>query len=238
MAQWDKYVLTILLSVVCTHLTAKTYILCVGIQNYPGTENDLFLCAKDARTMQWLFGKNGDAESLLLTNKQATSKNILASFSSLAAKCGPSDALAIFYCGHGTPGALYTYDCELDYRLLWNIFKKSQACHKFAFINACFSGTMRKEYNSDNLNNQDVMFFMSSRSNESSLEITTMKNGLFTAYLQQGLRGAADTDLNRTITARELFNYVSRMVAEKSDNQQHPVMWGKFNDDMPVMVWK
>ena len=81
------------------------------------------------------------------------------------------------------------------------------------------------------------MLFLSSRSNESSLEIPSMKNGFFTTYLQRGLRGNADANRDRTITAKELFDFVSTNVIKISKEKQHPVMWGKFSDDMPVMVW-
>lgn len=79
---------------------------------------------------------------------------------------------------------------------------------------------------------------MAARSNEQALEISTMKNGLFTAYLQQGLRGSADVNRDRIITAKELYDYVSKKVIERSEGKQHPVMWGKFSDDVPVMTWK
>ena len=38
-------------------------------------------------------------------------------------------------------------------------------------------------------------------------------------------------------SAKELFQFVSPRVTQLSDGAQHPVMWGKFDDDMPVMVW-
>ena len=44
-------------------------------------------------------------------------------------------------------------------------------------------------------------------------------------------------NLNRTITAKELFNYVHSGVIQLSGNRQHPVMWGKFANNMPVMKW-
>ena len=154
-----KALLALLLFAGSCQLSAKTYILCVGIQNYPGTENDVFLCAKDAKTVKWLFQKNGNAESVLLTNSEATRGNILTAFEALAAACGPDDALAIFYSGHGGPGVLDTYDHELDYRQLCDLFGKSRARYKFAFINACFSGTMRKEYNEGVMIGQGLDFF-------------------------------------------------------------------------------
>ena len=82
-----------------------------------------------------------------------------------------------------------------------------------------------------------VMLFLSSRSDEVSREIPSMQNGFFTTYLQKGLRGNADANRDRTITAKELFDFVSEGVIKISNGKQHPVMWGKFPDNMPVMVW-
>ena len=81
------------------------------------------------------------------------------------------------------------------------------------------------------------MLFLSSRSDETSIERRDMQNGFFTTYLQKGLRGAADVNKDRIITARELFNYVQKNVVSISNDRQHPVMWGKFSDNMPVMKW-
>ncbi len=217
--------------------SAKTYIVCVGIADYPGERNDLYLCAKDARTIQWLFDKNGDAETTVLTDREATVSNICAAMRRLYAKAGKKDAVAIFYSGHGNAGSLECRDGELSYDELCRIFDESKARRRFAFINACFSGTLRRNHDLAALNKKEVMFFMSSRSGEYTLENSFMRNGIFTAYLQQGLRGSADTDRNRKITARELFEYVSQKVREKTDDRQHPVMWGKFDDDMVIMSW-
>ena len=81
------------------------------------------------------------------------------------------------------------------------------------------------------------MLFLSSRGNETSIERRDMKNGFFTSCLQKGLRGGADTNKDRTITTKELFNYVSNGVRRLSDDKQHPVMWGKFSDNMAVLKW-
>lgn len=225
-------------AVLCTSTAAaKTYIVCVGISDYPGERNDLYLCAKDARTMQWLFDKNGDAETTVLTDREATVSNISAAMRRLYAKAGKKDAVAIFYSGHGNAGSLECRDGELTYDEVCRIFEESKAQRRFAFINACFSGTLRRTRDLAALNKKGVMFFMSSRSGEYTLEDSFMRNGIFTAYLQQGLRGSADTDRNRKITARELFEYVSQKVREKTDDRQHPVMWGKFDDDMVIMQW-
>ena len=82
------------------------------------------------------------------------------------------------------------------------------------------------------------MFLLSARSKEPSIEDLTMKNGVFPAYLVMGLKGSADKNKDRVITARELFDFVSENVKKKTNYKQHPVAWGHFSDDMPVMTWK
>ena len=47
----------------------------------------------------------------------------------------------------------------------------------------------------------------------------------------------ADTDKDRVITAKEINNFVHQGVVEASGNRQHPVMWGKFDGNMPVIKW-
>ena len=95
--------------------------------------------------------------------------------------------------------------------------------------------TNRRSYTHYDVN---ILFFLSSRTDETSQERRGWKNSLFTAYLERGLRGGADNNRDRTVTARELFDFVSKGVAESSQQKQHPVMWGKFDDDMPLMAWK
>ena len=63
------------------------------------------------------------------------------------------------------------------------------------------------------------------------------KNADFTQYLIKGLKGAADTDSDRIITAKEIFTYVSAKVSERTRKKQNPVMWGKFNDNMRILNW-
>ena len=63
------------------------------------------------------------------------------------------------------------------------------------------------------------------------------KNADFTQYLIKGLKGAADTDSDRIITAKEIFTYVSAKVSEQTRKKQNPVMWGKFNDNMHILNW-
>lgn len=219
---------------------AKTYLVAVGVSDYPGTDKDLRLPANDAATVQYIYSKNSNAESVLLTNSNATKSAILSKLRSTFAKASENDIIVFFFSGHGSKGAFCAYDAQIPYSEIRQAMASSKAKNKMIFADACFSGKMRqgrKNTAEQSFNNYNIMLFLSSRGNETSIERRDMKNGFFTSCLQKGLRGGADANKDRTITARELFNYVSTNVKTLSSDKQHPVMWGKFSDNMTVMKW-
>jgi hypothetical protein len=83
---------------------------------------------------------------------------------------------------------------------------------------------------------ENVMMFLSSRNNERSQE-TKFRNSLFTMFLERGLRGGADNNKDRQITAKELYDFVHDGVSKASGRKQHPVMWGKFDNNMTIINW-
>ena len=219
---------------------AKTYLVAVGVSDYPGTDKDLRLPANDAATVQYIYSKNSNAESVLLTNSNATKSAILSKLRSTFAKASENDIIVFFFSGHGSKGAFCAYDAQIPYSEIRQAMASSKAKNKMIFADACFSGKMRqgrKNTAEQSFNSYNIMLFLSSRGNETSIERRDMKNGFFTSCLQKGLRGGADANKDRTITARELFNYVSTNVKTLSSDKQHPVMWGKFSDNMTVMKW-
>lgn len=219
---------------------AKTYLVAVGVSDYPGTDKDLRLPANDAATVQYIYSKNSNAESVLLTNSNATKSAVLSKLRSTFAKASENDIIVFFFSGHGSKGAFCAYDAQIPYSEIRQAMASSKAKNKMIFADACFSGKMRqgrKNTAEQSFNNYNIMLFLSSRGNETSIERRDMKNGFFTSCLQKGLRGGADANKDRTITARELFNYVSTNVKTLSSDKQHPVMWGKFSDNMTVMKW-
>lgn len=243
---YKPYILYIvLLMYACTlskSLQAKVYLVSVGISDYPGTKNDLSLPANDARTMAWLYSKNSAVEYTLLINGQATLRNINAAMNRQYAKATANDIVVLFFSGHGYPGGFVAYDGKMDYSMVRRAMARTSCRHKMIFADACFSGRIAgNRHNSANsvasAKNADVMLFLSSRRNETSIERRGMQNGFFTTALQRGLRGGADANNDRIITARELFTYVHNMVTQLSNNRQHPVMWGKFPDNLVVMRW-
>lgn len=218
---------------------SKTYMVSVGVADYPGTKNDLRISSQDAITMRDLYEKNGQSDVVLLLNDKAKLQEVTKQMKSQFDKASEDDTIILFFAGHGIPGGFVCYDQILRYGTIKKIMSSSRARSKIIFSDACFSGKARntgKRVNS--LKNANIMFFLSSRTNEYSIENTKWHNGFFTAYLERGLRGGADLNRDRVITAYELFRFVSEGVKEVSQDKQHPVMWGNFDNEMPVMVWK
>lgn len=222
---------------------AKVYLVSVGISDYPGNTMDLTLPARDAQTITWLYTKNVSMKYCQLLNEDATVDKVKAAMSKVFSMAGQDDIVVLFFSGHGYRGGFCAYDDLLDYQVVRDAMSKSKCRNKMIFADACYSGKIRTNSSTPSsavlasAKKANVMLFLSSRSDETSFENSSMKNGFFTTYLQKGLRGGADENRDRIITAKELFEYVHSNVVQLSEGRQHPVMWGKFSDNMPVMKW-
>ena len=230
-------ILIVLLLICCLQLQAKVYLVSVGIADYPGKENDLRISDNDAKTIAKVFQATKDASVNVLVNEAATQSALLSTMHTTFEDADYNDVVILYFSGHGTPGALVCHDGLLTYQHIFKMLKGCKATRKIIIADACYAGKMRTtRQQTDSYNNQNVMLFLSSRTNETSQE-TQYKNSLFTIFLERGLRGGADKDKNRHITARELFDFVHKGVIEASGNKQHPVMWGKFNNNMTIIKW-
>lgn len=233
--------LIILFSVLVGFVQARTYVVCAGISDYPGTGNDLRVSAYDAQTIDNIFQKNKYSESLCYMDANATTNNIIEAMNTMFGKADKDDVIMLYFSGHGIHGGLVCYDGYLYYSTIYQVMRKFDVHNKVIFADACFSGKMRySNQRNDSRSKENVMLFLSSRSTELSMEMpiqTGFHNSLFTVFLERGLRGGADTDRNRILTANELYTYVHEGVVKASGNHQHPVMWGKFDGFMPVIKW-
>jgi hypothetical protein len=75
--------------------------LCVGINNYPGTQNDLSGCVNDAKDWQAALAGKGYAVTLLL-DAQATRAGMVAALNGLVQGGADGDDLVFTYSGHGS----------------------------------------------------------------------------------------------------------------------------------------
>lgn len=225
------------------------YVVSVGITDYQRI-NGLKFAEADVETFNAIMTRHG-AEITALTGQQATHANILKTVRSVFAKATSTDAVIFFFSGHGYEGGFCCYDMHsnsclggMSYQEMQILFRNCRAGRKMVFADACFSGGLSKQRTQlqvQSVANNDVMFFLSSKLDETSLELPQGPNGLFTYYLAKGLCGEADTNHNRIITANEIYNFVSRNVslrASQVPHNQHPTVWGNFDKNMVVLDWK
>ncbi len=218
-------------------IQAKVYVVSVGIADYPGKVNDLRISDNDAKTIAKVFLATKDASVKVLTNEDATQSALLSTMHTLFEDAQSDDAVILYFSGHGTPGSLVCHDGLLTYQHIFKMLKGCKATRKIIIADACYAGKMRTtQQQTNSYNSQNVMLFLSSRTNETSME-SKYQNSMFTIFLERGLRGGADINKDRRITARELYDFVHKGVIEASKNRQHPVMWGKFDNDMTVIKW-
>ena len=222
---------------------AETYVVCVGVANYQNI-GSLLLPEKDAKSIAKMY-KTHTNNVILITGKYATHDTIIKALKDQFRRAQKGDYVVFFFSGHGYLGGFCPYDMGvrhengLSFKEIYAVFRESRASHKIIFADACYSGSLRRGNKTTKPETaSDVLLFLSSRSNESSIETPKLKNGFFTAYLERGLRGGADVNKDKRITANEIFSFVSNGVKKVSNDRQHPVMWGKFSDNFVLLDWR
>jgi len=131
--------------------------LCVGINNYPGTANDLQGCVNDASDWEDLLDSYGFTVERLI-DSAATRANIKSALRTLVENTKPGDVTVFTYSGHGTQvydtsgdeedgydEALYVYDGVLKDDELRDILEN--LCPEATFVviaDSCFSGTVTR----------------------------------------------------------------------------------------------
>lgn len=223
----------------------KTYIVCVGLNNYDNGENPLPCSIGDARGIASFFNKHNNSEVFMLIDKNATRNHILRVLKAQFAKASAQDEVIFAYSGHGFDGGISCYDTRnvIYCSEVQQILRNCAAKRKIMFINSCHSGSFSKKYGNNNQHNyksrnSNVMLYLSSRANEYSWEAEGMMMSFFFTRLIEALRGYADKNGDKKVTARELFNYVNAKVLSDTQGIQHPQMYGNFPDDMVIVKTK
>ena len=223
----------------------ETYVVCVGIGNYASPKvRNLTKTESDAKAVAEFY-KKGTKNVITITGKYATTSQVLKSLRDQFSRAKENDKIIFFFSGHGYPGGFCPYDMTninggIKYSEIINIMQQSQAKNKLIFADACHSGAIRQKQNVNNtpIKSGNVLFFLSSRGNEYSAENAFLANGYFTKNLLRGLSGGADFNRDKLITAKELFKFVSEGVKSQTNGKQHPVMWGKFDDNLTIVEYQ
>ncbi|HEV8475058.1 MAG TPA: caspase family protein [Methylomirabilota bacterium] len=148
------------------------------------------------------------------------------------------------------PDDLYSTALPMDE--LQTIFARIEADRVVAFLDACYSGaaggrsfsaTRTRAGAVDDLflerltRSKGRAIVTASRPAEVSIELPELGHGIFTYYLVNGLKGAADLNRDGIVTLQELYEYVEQQVSVKSrasGGNQHPVMKGEMEGVLPL----
>jgi metacaspase-1 len=136
--------------------------LCIGINNYPGTANDLNGCVNDAHDWKSELEKRGFTTQIML-DAQATKANMMQAITELISATQKDDIAVLTFSGHGTwvpdksndeadqrDEALCAYDIHLKNYVsddeLYAVFKKKKRGAKIVFISdSCHSGSVARD---------------------------------------------------------------------------------------------
>ncbi|MFO7706974.1 MAG: caspase family protein [Desulfobacterales bacterium] len=75
-----------------------------------------------------------------------------------------------------------------------------------------------------------------SAANQVSVEKDELRHGVFTYYLLEGLKGAADLDRDGMVTVDEAYRYVSEKVPRATGQEQHPVKKGSVEGRLVMSI--
>lgn len=196
-----------------------------------------------------------DEQVRVLIDEDATRDNILRTMRQLFMKADENDVVMLYFSGHGLEGSFIPvdydgYNNKLQHEDIKAVFEESKAKHKICMADACFSGSLlamkaanvdvalNKYYKEFENTKGGMALLMSSKSQEYSLEDHGLRSGIFSHYLIKGLKGEADTDKNKIISIKELYDFTYKNVKTYTAGAQTPSISGNYDPKMPISVMR
>lgn len=233
----------------------KVWAVIVGVARYNHVQT-LSFSDDDAYQMYALLkspegGALPDEQITVLIDESANKNRITDEMEKIFNNAAPDDMILLYFSGHGINGAFLPYDYDGSSNMLMHsevedIFSHSKAKHKLLIADACHSGslnqnarntihnTIRNYYKALKASQGGIALMLSSKSDETSIEYKGLRQGVFSYYLIQGMKGKANFNSDRIITINELFGYVKKKVELYTGKYQSPIMEGVYDKNMPI----
>jgi hypothetical protein len=142
------------------------------------------------------------------------------------------------------------YSTAIPMREIAHIFGRIQSERLVFIADACYSGAsggrtvnvigMRSGIHDGFLDRiasgKGKIIISASAANEVSVERDDLQHGVFTYYLLEGLKGAADSDCDGMVTVDEAYRYVSEKVPRATGQEQHPVKKGSVEGNLVMSI--
>ena len=227
-------------------LRPRVFAVVVGISDYQGTSLDLSYSDRDAQLFynhlkSAMPNEMAAGKSVLLLNEKATLANINAALANVFNTSTANDFIIFYFSGHGSVGEFvpYNHTQGLRHADLKNYFKKTEAKFRLVVADACFSGSIGSANETSVSSTQELYdsrlaVIMSSKPNQTSLEMGSLEQGVFSYHLIRGMQGLADLNQDKYVTAGELFMYTKNKVANHTSNEQIPVIYGVNLNKIPL----
>ncbi len=230
------------------------YALIVGASKYDHFESLKYTDDDAYRIYAFLKSPEGGAvpedHIRILIDESAIAENIYKSLDDIISMAGPEDEVLVYLAGHGFQGFYLPTDSDgyrnkLEYEDIKERLQLCQARQKLVIADACYAGSLLAAktpmfesvdlfYKKLQSSGGGTAFLLSSKSEEVSLESQGLRQGIFSHYLVEGLKGEADTDKDKMVTLDELYTYVYGNVRRYTGNQQSPVLAGDIDRSMPL----
>jgi uncharacterized caspase-like protein len=225
---------------------SSSYALVVGVDNYHHWPR-LEYAVKDAREMAVLLKTQG-FQIHLLTDGQATRRNILAELKTIGNAVDGNSRVVFYFAGHGQTedlpggrerGYLVPVDADdydwqntmLAMDQLNRSIKQFKAKHILMAFDSCYSGLglirSIRQYPKQNtayiqkmLRSRSIQILTAGSRSEQAIEAAG--HGLFTDHLLAALAGAADINADGFITATEIYATLRPSITQESYSRQTP----------------
>ena len=234
----------------------KVWAVLVGVSNYEHmpalkyTDDDAYRIFAHLKSPEG--GALDNDQIKILIDEDATLGKIKSTISDVFSKAGPNDLVMLYFSGHGLNGSFLPIDFDgYNNKLLHEdinaLLEQSPAKYKICIADACHSGsmyasrgtvseTLDKYYRTLAQAKAGTALILSSKSTETSLESSGLRQGVFSHFLIRGMRGEADLSTDGIVTIDELYNYIYQNVRSYTGMRQSPVMLGEFDDNMAISV--
>ncbi len=254
------------------------YALVVGVSKHSNPKLCLDFADKDAKDFadflqtQTKVFKNTHVK--VMTDSEANKREIEKYLFHDLLKAGKDDTVVLFFSGHGTsdpahPDKFYFVTSDADPEYLeatalnmtglkfldrldsQRVLLITDACH--AGMPATYKtrslGTPLEKFMNMFTEASGRVFLASSKPEELSQEKPELRNGVFTHYLLQGLKGEADLDRDGVVTVDEAYDFVYERTKNETRGAQHPLrqvsgsgrfpisVLGKLDDKIKLDVW-
>ena len=127
-------------------VSARTFVLSIGIADYDGDEHDLQRSGQDAIKFSDVM-KTQTKDVVTLTSRNATRENVIVALAAVCSKAKEGDRIVFFYSGHGADGCIVATDLKpVNYSEMMQLFSASKAKEIVCFFDSAGCAFVRQGY--------------------------------------------------------------------------------------------